>query len=40
MILIFWLMPIPRARGDDITAIFYADTDRKALQNCRSTPES
>ena len=40
MILISWLMPIPRARGYDITADFYADTDRKALRYCRSTPES
>ena len=34
--------PTPKARGDDVfTAVFYADTDRKALSaNCRSTPES
>lgn len=40
MILFSWLTPVPKARDDDITAVFYADTDRKALQHCRSTPES
>jgi hypothetical protein len=32
--------PVPRARGDDITADFFADTFGKALQYCRLTPKS